>query len=193
MQNKNIDVEVLTPNLNQVEFIKQNYPCLKSHNYKYEHFESGRKYGTVINSESLQYIPLPEAFKKTESVLLPEGKWIISDYFRLNDKGINKSSHLLEDFRQKLMEFNWSVKYERDITLNVLPTLYYVNMFVERFLIPVKHFGYEKLRFKKPWLYYLTNRLRDFVDNKINKETASIDPSRFINEKIYMFFVLQKN
>jgi hypothetical protein len=58
--------------------------------------------------------------------------------------------------------------------------------------MPLKHFGYEKLRFKKPWLYYMTNRLRESVDKKINKEAASIDPSRFINEKRYMFFVLEK-
>ncbi|MCJ7449159.1 MAG: class I SAM-dependent methyltransferase [Bacteroidales bacterium] len=192
MHNKNLDVEVLTPNKNQIDFINKNYPYLKSHNYKFEHFESGRKYGTIINSESLQYIPLSEAFKQAEKILLPDGKWIISDYFRLNDKGINKSSHLLEDFRQKLKEFNWRVIYERDITMNILPTLILINMYAERFLMPLKHFGYEKLRFKKPWLYYMTNRLRDSIDNKIIKEAAAINPSRFIDEKRYMFFVLEK-
>jgi len=192
MHNKNLDVEVLTPNKDQIDFINKNYPFLKSHNYKFEHFESARKYGTIINSESLQYIPLSEAFKQAEKILLPMGKWIISDYFRLDDKGISKSSHLLEDFRQKLNEFNWRVIYERDITMNILPTLIYVNMYAERFLMPLKHFGYEKLRFKKPWLYFMTNRLRDSIDNKIIKEAAAIDPSRFINEKRYMFFVLEK-
>jgi len=192
MHNKNLNVEVLTPNKDQIAFINKNYPYLKSHNNKFEHFESARKYGTIVNSESLQYIPLPEAFKQAEKILLPRGKWIISDYFRLNDEGISKSSHLLEDFRQKLKEFNWRVAYERDITMNILPTLVFVNMYAERFLMPLKHFGYEKLRFKKPWLYYMTNRLRESVDNKIIKEAAAIDPSRFINEKRYMFFVLEK-
>ena len=59
-------------------------------------------------------------------------------------------------------------------------------------MLPLKHFGYEKLRYKKPWLYYLAHELRDHIDNKIIREAAAIDPSKFMEEKKYMFFVLEK-
>jgi hypothetical protein len=65
-------------------------------------------------------------------------------------------------------------------------------MYVERFLLPFRHFAYEKLRFKKPWLYYLTGKLRDSIDKKVEKEVASIDPVRFADEKKYILFVLER-
>ena len=65
-------------------------------------------------------------------------------------------------------------------------------MYLERFLLPVKHFGYEKLRFKKAWLYYLTKNLRESIEVKLDRERASIDPKMFENEKKYILFVLEK-
>ena len=188
----NFNVESLSPNKNQIAFINKNLSYLTTHNSKFEQFKSNKKYGTVINSESLQYIALTDAFKKIDEIILPNGRWIVVDYFRLNDYGINKSSHRLEDFLQKVQEFNWTIEYERDITLNVLPTISYCNMYIERLLLPIKHFAIEKLRYKKPILYYMTGKLRESIEKKINQERASIDVKKFINEKKYMFFVLEK-
>jgi len=192
MLNKNLIVEVLTPNRNQIDFIKSKFKDITSHNCKFENLESGNKYGTVINSESLQYIKLDDAFKKMDTIILPHGKWIVVDYFRLNDRGINKSAHILDSFKSKLEEYGWKISYEKDITANVLPTIAFANLFYNRILIPIKHYAYEKLRYKKAWLYYLTEKLRVSIDKKIVKENASIDPEQFVNEKKYMFFVLEK-
>ncbi len=192
MFNKGLKVEVLTPNKNQIEFIKHNQPSLTAHNCRFEDYKGEKQFGTVINSESLQYIPLKDAFQILDRVLLPGGRWIIVDYFRVNANGINKSSHLLESFQKHIIDNNWKIVYEQDITLNVLPTLKFANMYLERFLMPVKHFAYEKLRFKKAWLYYLTERLRGSIEKKIIKEQASIDPTKFTNEKKYILFVLEK-
>jgi MPBQ/MSBQ methyltransferase len=193
MLNEKLKVEVLTPNKNQIHYINSNFKNLPSHNCKFEQFESGQKYGTVINSESLQYISLDDAFKKVEEIMLPDGRWIIVDYFRLSENGINKSAHLLEDFNRKLEEYNWKKVHEQDITLNVLPTIAFVNMYFNRILLPVKHYAFEKLRYKKGWLFYLTKNFRTSIDNKIVKEKAAIDPAQFVSEKKYMFFVLEKN
>jgi len=192
MLNKNLIVEVLTPNRNQIDFIKSKFKDITNHNCKFENLESGNKYGTVINSESLQYIKLDDAFKKMDTIILPHGKWIVVDYFRLNDRGINKSAHILDSFKSKLEEYGWKISYEKDITANVLPTIAFANLFYNRILIPIKHYAYEKLRYKKAWLYYLTEKLRVSIDKKIVKENASIDPEQFVNEKKYMFFVLEK-
>lgn len=192
MHDKGLTVEVLTPNKNQIEFINHNQPYLTSHNCRFEDYSGEGQFGTIINSESLQYIPLNQAFALVDKLLLPSGRWIIVDYFRTNDNGINKSSHLLEDFLKHVEGHNWNIVYEQDITANALPTLKFANMYLERFLNPVKHFAYEKLRYKKAWLYYLTGRLRESIEKKIVKEQASIDPNKFANEKKYILFVLEK-
>ncbi|MDO9154540.1 MAG: class I SAM-dependent methyltransferase [Paludibacter sp.] len=193
MMKQKMNVEVLTPNKNQIQHIRNTLQNLVSHHCKFEQLVSERKYGTVINSESLQYIRLEDAFRKVDEIIMSGGKWIIVDYFRLNETGINKSAHLLKDFEQKLVENNWTKTVERDITPHVLPTIQFANLYFNRFLVPVKHYVYEKLRYKKGWLYYLTTNLRASIDKKITKEEASIDPAQFVNEKKYMFFVLQKN
>lgn len=193
MHGKRLKVESLTPNKNQIEYINKNFSYLKTHHCKFENFKGDTKFGTVINSESFQYIGLDEAFKLMDQILLPNGKWIIVDYFRLHGEGIEKSGHYLDVFREKLKENNWTIKKEQDITLNVLPTISYIHMFIERLLVPIKHFGYEKLRFKKPKLYFMSRKIRESIDKKILKETAAIDPKKFVDEKKYMFFVLEKS
>ena len=187
------NIELLTPNKNQIDFINKTYPQFTTHRCKFEQYPATeKKFGTVINSESLQYIKLEDAFSQLDKILLPDGRWIIVDYFRLHDSGISKSAHLLNDFKASITANNWQIVYEKDITLHVLPTLKFAYMYIERFLLPLKHFGYEKLRFKKPALYYLSQKVRDSVDKKIAKEGASIDPEKFIKEKKYLLFVLEK-
>lgn len=189
---KNFKVEALTPNINQKQHIDSKYKGLICHNKKFENFNTNKKFGIIINSESLQYINLETAFEKVDSLLVPGGKWIIGDYFRTAENSINKSGHYLKDFNAKVKASGWKITYEQDITLNVLPTIKFLNMYAERFLQPIKHFAFEKLRFKKAWLYYLTENLRTGLNNKLNKELAAIDPDMFFKEKQYMLFVIEK-
>lgn len=191
IQNK-LNVDVLTPNSNQINYIRKTYPELKYYHSKFENLDSRNKYKTIIHSESLQYIDLDSAFEKASSIILEKGKWIITDYFRITDEGINKSGHRLKDFRDKAQAYKWKITLESDITENILPTLKYINMYATRFLFPLKHFAFEKLRFKRPKLFFMTQKLRDSVDQKIEKEMASIDFLKFQKEKKYMLFVLEK-
>jgi hypothetical protein len=100
---------------------------------------------------------------------------------------------LLSDFKQKIDEHNWTIVLEKDITAHVLPTIAYVNLYIERFLLPLKHYAYEKLRYKLAWLFYLSERIRNSIDAKIKKERRSVDPVLFVSQKRYMLFVLEKN
>jgi hypothetical protein len=95
---------VLTPNKNQIAYIKDRNPGLICHSCKLEHFEPARRYGTVINSQSLQYISLEDAFRRLDETILPGGQWIITDYFRTNDRVQNRGSHKLDDFREKVLD-----------------------------------------------------------------------------------------
>ena len=159
---------------------------------KIEDFKADKKFGTVINSESLQYINLEKAFELVDAMLEPDGRWIITDYFRLNQKGKNKSGHTLEQYKEQIVKAGWEIELERDITQNCLPTLRLVNVYVERFVEPLAVFGIEKMKVKMPWLYYLTNDLRDAIGKKADKELASVNPDMFEKEKKYMLFVLKK-
>ena len=192
MSDKELKVEVVTPNKNQIAHIKHKYSHLKYYHTKFEKLDTKNTYGTIIHSESLQYINLDDAFQKIDNLIYPTGRWIITDYFRLHSDGINRSGHLLTDFKSKLAEYGWKIVYEQDITPNVLPTLSFVNMYVDRFLYPVKHFAYEKLRYKNAWLFSMTSDFQQSVDKKIAKEMASIDVQKFVNEKKYMLFTLEK-
>lgn len=71
--------------------------------------------------------------------------------------------------------------------------LRFLNLYVDRFISPIKEFAFDKLRYKQGFLYHLTQELRDGIDSKISKEIASIDPVKFENEKKYMIFVLERD
>ena len=189
---KNLNVEVLTPNKNQIDHIQSKYPELKFYHSKFEDMNTSESYGTVIHSESLQYIDLDEAFKMVEIIINSGGQWIITDYFRINSSGINKSGHKLHDFLKKVEEYGWKITFKQDITSNVMPTLKFINMYAERFLFPLKHFAFEKLRFKNAKLFFMTKLIRDSMERKIHKEMASVDIKQFQNEKKYLLFVLEK-
>ena len=82
---KGFNIESLTPNKNQIDFINSNYKYLTTHNCKFEDFRSDKRYGTVINSESIQYISLNDAFKQLEDIILPKNsfqKFQWPHYFR---------------------------------------------------------------------------------------------------------------
>jgi cyclopropane fatty-acyl-phospholipid synthase-like methyltransferase len=184
-------VDALTPNVDQKEYIHSKYENITVHPCKFEDFHTDKKYGTIINSESLQYIHLERAFKNVEKLLLPHGRWIVVDYFQ-DKKGKKRAPHPLQDFRDKLKEYQWEIVMEQDISLNILPTIKLVHMYAERFLLPLQHLAFEKLRYKKSWLYYLTKEERASVIRKMDKEIAVVDPEKFLKERKYMFFVLEK-
>ena len=192
IKEKNLKVEVLTPNKNQIDHIQFKYPELKFYHSKFENLKTSMSYGTIIHSESLQYMDLDKAFKKVELIMNTGGQWIITDYFRIDSSGINKSGHQLDDFLEKVEEYRWETVFKQDITGNVMPTLKFINMYAERFLFPLKHFAFEKLRFKNPKLFFMTKSFRDSIDKKIHKEMASVDARKFENEKKYLLFVLEK-
>ena len=188
----NLKIQALTPDNNQKEYIKSKYPNLILHHMKFENFKSKEKFGTIINSESLQYIDLDTAFELMSNLLIDNGRWIITDYFRNNNEGINSSGHLHEDFLENINNKGWKIVYKKDMTLNALPTLKFAITFIDRFLSPLALFINEKIKYKQGWLHYLTKELRIKFSDKSKKELAALDPDKFIKEKKYMIYVLER-
>ena len=192
LMDKGINVQSLTPDNNQKNHIKNKYPELIVHHMKFEDFKTKEKFGTIINSESLQYIDLDIAFDSASNIISDNGRWIITDYFRIDNDGINKSGHLHSDFLQSIRKNGWKIVHENDMTLNSLPTLKFANTFIDRFIKPLALFSTEKLKYKQGWLFYLTGELRQSMSKKSQKELAALDPNKFIKEKKYMMYVLEK-
>lgn len=185
-------VEVLSPNINQLEYVKKTYPSLKSYNVRFEEFSSHHKYGTLLNAESFQYIDMDKAFEKAEDIMLPGGRWIICDYFSILPLMDIKKQKRLEDFEKKAAESGWTIIYREDITLNVMPTLRFVNMYVTRIVNPLLVYLEKKLQVKFGWLHHLTHEIRDKLLMKLSKEFSKLDTETFVSEKKYMILVLTR-
>ena len=192
LKDNGIKVQSLTPDDNQKKHIENKYSELIVHHTKFEDFKTDEKFGTIINSESLQYIDLDTAFNSVSNILSNDGRWIITDYFRINDDGINKSGHMHKDFLESVKRNGWTIIHKNDMTLNALPTLKFAITFIDRFIKPLALFTNEKLKYKQGWLFYLTQELRGDLSKKSTKELAALDPEKFIEEKKYMLYVLER-
>ena len=85
IKNKGWTPVALTPDKSQVNHISKKYPDMELHHARFEDFPTEankERFGTVINSESLQYMNLDEVIAINEQILKKEGRWIIIDYFR---------------------------------------------------------------------------------------------------------------
>ncbi|MFY0673299.1 MAG: methyltransferase domain-containing protein [Bacteroidia bacterium] len=185
-------VEALTPDINQKKHIDAKYPMVKCHHMKFEDFKERKQFGTIINSESIQYIDLKKAFGLVEELMEENGRWIITDYFRLHKKGKSKSGHTFDSFKKELANGPFEIEKEIDITPNCVPTLKLVNLYIERFVVPGADFGVAKMKIKLPKLFYMTQDIRDAISKKADKEFAAVDPEKFLNEKKYVLFVLKR-
>tara|TARA_Y100000590_G_scaffold417009_1_gene516300 strand:- start:6262 stop:7152 length:891 start_codon:yes stop_codon:yes gene_type:complete len=190
--NNGYKVESLTPDDNQKNYINSKYKNLTVHHMRFEDFKIKKEFGTIINSESLQYIDLDKAFDLIPEILLPNGRWIITDYFRINDNGINHSGHLHNDFLSYVEKRGWKIVYQNDMTQNALPTLKFAMIFINRFIKPLTLFANQKLKYKQAWLFYLTDQLRLKISKKSEKELAALNPEKFAKEKKYMLYVLER-
>jgi cyclopropane fatty-acyl-phospholipid synthase-like methyltransferase len=187
---KGMNVEALTPDHNQIEYIERLDHGPICHHSGFEEFVTPKKFGTIITSESLQYLHLDSTVRRVDQVICEGGRWIITDVFTVSEKPLNKSGHLIVDFLCKIKEHGWKIVYERDITQQVLPTLKLLNMYVDRYLILLSQCAEEKFTYKKAWVFYLTKNIRQAIALKCRKEILTITPQIFSEEKniCCMFF-----
>lgn len=187
------EVEVLTPNVGQISYIQKRYPHLVAHKSKFEEFKAGRKYGSLLNAESFQYMDPQKAFDKAGSIIAPGGKWVICDYFSILPSADRLLKKRLEDLEEMAAENGWTIEYCEDITLHVMPTLSFANMYVTRIVNPILVYLEHKLMIKLAWLHHLTSEIREKLSGKLYKEFSKLNTDTFIAEKRYMLIVLSKN
>lgn len=185
----------LTPDRLQAEHVRRTYRDVPLIQSKFEDLpnpdEHAAKYGTVFTSESLQYLKLDRALPLMEKILKPGGRWIACDYFRIG-AAHEKSGHNWEEFRDRLDKAGWDITYERDITPHILPTLRFANMWASDFGIPMMQFGLLKLQKKQPGVHYVLSDVMKMIDNVIEVNLKTINPSLFAAAKKYMLLSMRR-
>lgn len=194
METKNLKAVALTPDKNQVKHVTEKYKDTPVLACKFEDMPT-REYlnyfGTVITSESLQYLQLDKALPIVQKILKPGGKWIACDYFKKGEAG-EKSGHNWELFNQKLKANGFKISYQRDITANVLPTIAYVYMWASQIGMPIKDFVLGKLEVKAPGVHYALQGALPEIEQKINKNMDTINPQLFAANKQYVLMVIER-
>lgn len=195
MLDKGLSPVALSPDKNQINYIKSKYarvPVIESRFEDIPPEEQTNRYGTVITSESLQYLKLDAVLPLLEKLLKPGGRWIACDYFRIGEAR-EKSGHRWDDFEQHILSSGWTFVHQQDITLNVLPTISYAYMWGNNIARPVLDFALEKLQTKHPGAHYLLEEAIDEINEKVDRNLEVVNPEIFAAHKRYMLLVMEKN
>ena len=148
------------------------------------------------------------ALRAVERALAPDGRWIVADYFRLDESTADvadgvashdgaarsaRSGWRLGDYRRLVEERGFEIEAEEDITAHVLPTLGFACLLAERIGLPAFDFGSEKLRVKLPGLHYVVRPALERARRRARRETAHLDPEVFSATKRYLLMRIRRS
>ena len=197
----------LTPDAWQIAHVREKYPDVETVHAKFEELpvkDHAARYGTVVTSESLQYLKLDEALPLMARVLQPGGRWVACDYFqtgaespaagngKASRKKRDRSGHRWDEFRARVTAAGWEMAVERDITPNVLPTLRYLHMWGSRFGLPLVEFGIGKLQRKHPGVHYVLEDVLREIQAVLADNLRIVDPETFAAKKRYLLLVMTR-
>jgi 2-polyprenyl-3-methyl-5-hydroxy-6-metoxy-1,4-benzoquinol methylase len=179
----------LTPDVNQVAYIQNKYPTIELIRGRFEDIDAqahARRYGTIINSESLQYLDLEKTAKLVTKLLAPGGRWLIGDFFK-NSEVYRGSGHVWENVKNVLAANGLAIVYERDITANAGVTLRYIHMLAEEVMMPLMRLGSGKLERKQPGIHSMFKNFIDDVFALANFRLEVLSPEKQLLERRYIF------
>ena len=152
-------------------------------------------FGTVVHSESIQYMRPDGVFAVMRRILAPGGKWIVADYFCRDEGGPgsrNRSGWRLGAFRNQLRENDFEIVRETDITAHVLPTLGFARLLADRIGLPALDFATDKLRAKSPGLHYVVENVFERARVAAHRGAAVLDPAAFAAHKRYLILSMRR-
>jgi cyclopropane fatty-acyl-phospholipid synthase-like methyltransferase len=193
MNERKMNAIGLTPDINQIKHITNTYPNKTMH-CRFEDMPSGeyeQHFGTVLTSESLQYLNLDIALPTIQKILKHGGKWIACDYFKFGEAH-EKSGHNFQEFLKKLDANGFQITFQQDITPHILPTISFVHLWATQVVVPLKDFGVEKMQVKAPGIYYALQNVFPRIDQKIQKNIDTIDPAIFAKQKQYILMQIER-
>ena len=148
-------------------------------------------FGSLVTSESLQYLDLKQALPLIDKLLVPGGRWIACDYFR-QGAAVEKSGHYWDYFVRLLQEHGFEIKESTDITPHILPTIAYAHHWGANIIQPLMNFGVDKLKVKAPGWHYTLEELIDHLFSKLKNNLATVDPVQFAASKKYVLMVIER-
>lgn len=203
------EVTGLTPDRFQIEHIRRAYPGVPVLRCRFEDLALDRcrdrfgvHFGTIIHSESLQYMDPEGVFAVLGQIPGSNWQWIVADYFR-RDRGEgsapdprrgprNRSGWRLDDFRARLREHGFRIVREEDITAHVLPTLGFARLLADRIGLPALDFANDRLRAKSPGLHYVVENVVGRARDAALRSAAVLDPAAFAAEKRYLVMSIRR-
>jgi SAM-dependent methyltransferase len=184
----------LTPDRSQIRYITQAYPTVPRLHMRFEELDANEhagRYGTVVTSESLQYLKLDQALPLLQRILAPGGRWIACDYFRRSQAPAG-SGHEWSSFEQRVQREGWKFVLSRDITAHVLPALGFLHMWGGDVVAPGVDYLVQRTQRRSPGIYHLAEpsfaRLCEVMRGNLNL----IEPQAFAAQKSYRLMVLQR-
>lgn len=194
MLKQNLKPVAVTPDKTQIGFVEEKYSQVPLYGCKFEDTpteENADKYGTIITSESLQYLNLDKSLPLIDKFLKKGGKWIACDYFKINNQG-EKSGHNWDVFHEKVKLAGFKITEKIDITPHILPTISYLYFMATQIGLPVIEFAIEKLKVKKKGIFYAIEPFLGKISSKIDKNMQTINPEVFIKTKMYVLMVIER-
>ena len=195
-------VESMSPDPYQQElFTKNTSGKIPFHLTTLEDYKTDKKYDLLLLSESVQYIPEKEIFRKANELLKPNGFLLTSDYYK-NENGItqeNLPGHPLKDFLNEANVQGFKIIQEIDITEQILPTLDYGNLVYKNYIKPVLNCILTTLEVHlKPihWLFMFLLKIRikgKSLRQIIINNVVPMDREIFKKNLAYKIHLLQKN
>lgn len=194
LQERKLNPIALSPDRNQIAYISKQYPNVKTFECKFEDMPTAgyeQKFGTLITSESLQYLKLDKALPLMDELLKPGGRWIACDYFRFGE-ATERSGHNWENFKERLKAAGFKITFEEDITSHIVPTIAYAHMWGSRIALPLKDYIFSKIKTKQPGIYYAMSEAIDSINVSIDLNMETVNPSTFANQKKYVLLVMER-
>jgi len=124
-----------------------------------EDYDPEKKFDLILMSESVQYIPFDDGFKKIKEILKPNGYLLISDYFKKESarNTPNLPSDPLKDYLKAMDHAGFRVVKKKDITQDILPTMEYGTEVYFNYIKPVLSCIMTTLQVHLPPVHWLMN------------------------------------
>ncbi|MGA3067202.1 MAG: methyltransferase domain-containing protein [Tepidisphaeraceae bacterium] len=194
LRNRGYNPVALTPDRLQAAHIAATQPQVPVLRCKLERLpvaEHLQKYGTVLTSESLQYLRLDQALPIIEKILKPNGRWIASDYFQSHPQA-DDTCHNWEHFQTLLPRHGFRITRQLDISKNVIPMLSWVNMWSERIVKPAASMTTLRLQRKQPGVHYLFEGVIQYLNETLDNNLLRLDPTWFLRHRQYMMLTIER-
>lgn len=187
LEQRKFRVVGLTPDLNQVAYLKSTFRCPIIHARLEDYSDLKNQFGTIVAAESLQYLDRAQLLARIRQGLRPGGRWVLIDYLDKIDGGSTRPSW--EFVLRSLEEGGFSVIHNEDVTPHILPTVRFLHHLGQRFALPIFDFLTLKLEQREPGISYLLGEILGDFRRVLRLNLSIVDPEKFALAKNYRLVV----